>query len=243
MRTLRRWTLALTVGVVLSAGGARAQVTGSFDGEVAGPGVAVPIEVSAALLQMGPFITGTAALGAVPPEFAGVYALTGKGTTKRIKVSGLSAGGALLKWRAKVAPGVLRGPVRIKAPTAKVKGTLTLTLNVANGDGSSCDAVYAGNTALFVDQVLGQALSACTSCHVAGGQADVTRFHVSAGDPLATARSVAVLVDASNPNASRILQKPLDLLPHGGGTQITAGSTEDAILRQWVELVAQARCR
>ena len=60
--------------------------------------------------------------------------------------------------------------------------------------------------------------------------------------PSATARSMAALVDASNPDASRLLQKPLDVLPHGGGVQITAGSAEETILRQWVELVAAANC-
>ena len=105
-----------------------------------------------------------------------------------------------------------------------------------------CDAVHADNTSFFADQVMGQALTACTACHVTGGQADPTRFHVTAADPLATARSVAALVDTANPDASRILQKPLNLLPHGGGAQITAASAEDGILRQWVGLIAQAQC-
>lgn len=241
MRTLR--TIALLAGVVLCTADARAQVMGSFDGEVTGPRVAVPLDAAAALLQTGPFVTGTAAIGGVAPDFAGVYTLTGKGTTKRLRLSGLGANGALLKWRAKVTPGLLSGPVRIKAPAAKLRGTLALTLNVTTGDGSSCDAVYAGNTAFFVDEVIGKALTACTTCHVPNGQADVTRFHVTPADPLATARSMALLVDATSPDASRILQKPLNAVPHGGGAQIIAGSAEETILRQWVDLVAQAHCR
>jgi hypothetical protein len=222
---------------------ARAQVMGSFDGQITGPRVAVPLDAAAALLQTGPFVTGTAAIGGVPPDFAGIYTLTGKGTIRRLKLSGLSSAGALLKWRAKLMPGVLSGPVKIKAPAAKLRGTLTLTLNVATGDGSSCDAVYAGNTTFFVDEVIGKALTACATCHVSNGQADVTRFHVTAADPLATARSMALLVDATNPDTSRILQKPLNAVPHGGGTQIIAGSAEEAILRQWVDLMAQAHCK
>ena len=65
---------------------------------------------------------------------------------------------------------------------------------------------------------------------------------MTVGDPLATARSMAALVDSANPDGSRLLLKPLDVLPHGGGVQVTAGSTEDTILRQWVDLVAAASC-
>jgi hypothetical protein len=234
--------MTLLAGVALLSGTARAQVTGSFDGTVTGPRVATPLNASAALLQMGPFVTGTLALASVPPDFAGIYTLTGKATTKRLKVSGVSGTGALLKWKAKIAPGLLSGAAKVKGAAGKLKGTLALTMNVATGDGSACDAVYTGNTTFFVDQVVAQVLDACTTCHVAGGQAGSTRFHVTAGDPLATARSMATLVDAANPDASRILQKPLDLMPHGGGVQITAGSTEDTILRQWVDLVAAANC-
>jgi hypothetical protein len=234
--------IALIASIVLWSTSTRAQVTGSFDGQVAGPRVAVPLNAAATLMQAGAFVTGTLALAAVPADFAGIYTLTGKATTKRLKVSGVSATGALLKWRAKIAPGVLAGGAKVKTSAGRLKGTLTLTLNVSTGDGSSCDGVYAGNSTLFVGQVMGQALAACTACHVAGGQADATRFHVVSGDPLATARSVALLVDSANPDASRILEKPLDLVPHGGGPQITAGSAEDGILRQWVNLIAQAHC-
>jgi hypothetical protein len=228
--------------ILLGTGLARGDVTGSFDGQVAGPRVATPVNAAATLRQAGTLITGTLALAAVPPEFAGVYALNGKATTKRLKVSGVSATGALLKWRAKIATGLLQGPARVKAPGAKLKGTLALTLNVSSGDGSACDAVYQGNSAFFADQVVAQSFSTCTACHVPGGQADATRFHVVAGDPLATARSVALMVDAANPDASRILSKPLGVLPHGGGVQIISGSPEDQILRQWIALVAAAQC-
>lgn len=233
--------MTLLAGIVLS-GTAHAQVTGSFDGTVTGPRVPTPLNASAALLQMGPFVTGTLALASVPPDFAGIYTLTGKGNTKKLKVSGVSATGALLKWKAKITPGLLQGNAKIKGAAGKLKGSLALTQNVATSDGSACDAVYTGNTTFFVDQVVAQVLDACTTCHVSGGQAATTRFQVTAGDPLATARSMAALVDAANPDASRIVQKPLDLLPHGGGVQITAGSAEDGILRQWVELVAAADC-
>jgi hypothetical protein len=53
---------------------------------------------------------------------------------------------------------------------------------------------------------------------------------------------VAPFVDSSNGDGSRILEKPLALVPHGGGLQITPGSSEDLTLRQWVGLIAAAGC-
>jgi hypothetical protein len=232
---------ALAAGV-LGPGVARAQVTGSFDGGVAVARGASDVNAAASLRQTGQFVTGTMAITAVPADFAGIYALTGKATPKRLKVSGVSATGAVLKWRAKIAPGALSGRAKVKAGRAKLKGLLALTLNVSSGDGSACDAVYQANAAFFADQVVAQALTACTACHVAGGQADATRLRVTAADPLATARSVAMLVDAANPAASRMVTKPLALVPHGGGPQITAGSVEEQILQQWIALVAAAQC-
>ena len=85
-------------------------------------------------------------------------------------------------------------------------------------------------------------LTSCTACHAPGLQAQATRLHVTASDPLTTARDVALLVDASNPSASRILEKPLNLVPHGGGMQLMAGSPQAQILEQWIDLVAQAHC-
>src|SRR5690348_17939562 len=67
-------------------------------------------------------------------------------------------------------------------------------------------------------------------------------FRVDLSDALASARSLAPFVDSANPDASRILEKPLMLVPHGGGLQLTAGSTEEQNLRQWVHMVAAAAC-
>lgn len=235
------WTAALVAGA-LGVGTARAQVTGSFDGQVAGPRVAAPVNAAAALKQLGKFVTGTLALGGVPGDFAGIYTLTGKATRKRVKVTGLGATGAKLKWNAKIAPGSLTGNAKVKAGASKLKGTLALTQNVSVGDGSACDGVHAANGTFFAEQVMAQAFAACTECHVPAGQADATRFRVDVTNPLATARSVALLVNSADPDASRILTKPLELVPHGGGLKITPGSAEDQILRQWVALVAAAQC-
>jgi hypothetical protein len=83
-------------------------------------------------------------------------------------------------------------------------------------------------------------MTACGTCHAPGLQAAATRLHVVANDPLATARAVALFVDSSSPSASRILEKPLNLLPHGGGVQLDAAGAQT--LGQWAALVAQAQC-
>jgi len=103
--------------------------------------------------------------------------------------------------------------------------------------------VFTQNLTTFVDQVMGQVLEPiCSACHVAGGQAQATRLRVTPADPQATARSVALLIDPANPSASRILQKPLALVAHGGGLQIQPGSTQEAILKAWVDLIAKSGC-
>ena len=84
--------------------------------------------------------------------------------------------------------------------------------------------------------------SLCGTCHAPGFQAAATRLRIDALDPRATARLVALLVDGADPTASRIVEKPLNLVPHGGGPQFAPGGAEDLLLEQWVGLVAQAHC-
>jgi hypothetical protein len=76
---------------------------------------------------------------------------------------------------------------------------------------------------------------------VPGGAAEHTAFRVTMGDPIATQASVALHVNMSDPDNSRILQKPLMLLPHAGGQRLVAGSAEEQTLRQWVGLVAEGK--
>lgn len=42
--------------------------------------------------------------------------------------------------------------------------------------------------------------------------------------------------------ASRLHEKPLNLVPHGGGAQLVAGSAEAQIIAQWADLIAGAQC-
>ncbi len=217
-----------------------ADLTGSFDGQMTGKKITTPIDVAAGLTQIGTAVTGTVAVGG-DPSIAGAYIVNGKATTKRVKLSGL-VHGVRFSWNGKILGDTMTGKTKLKGGGVKVAGSLTLARNVSTGDGSTCDAVYTANQTLFQDQVLGQALITCTACHVTGGQAAMTRFHVTTGDPLATAREIALLVDSANPSSSRIRAKPLDLVPHGGGVQITDGSPQDQTLQQWIDLVAQAHC-
>jgi hypothetical protein len=222
---------------------ARADVTGSYSGQIVGAKKgAQPVAAAAVFSTTGSAIAGTIALGGSPAAYAGAYLVSGKATPKKIKVTGSSATGATIAWRGKIVGTGLQGKVKVRASGSKLVGTLTLSLSVSSGDGSACDGVYQQNATLFTGQVLGQALVACTACHVPGGQAAATRFHDLADDPLATARSVALLVDDADPSASLILEKPLDLVPHGGGQQILPGTMEEQIVMQWVDLIAQSGC-
>ena len=232
----------LFAALLLMAPAAQAQVTGSFDGALTGKKLLEPVAVAAVVSQTDTLLTGTIALPSDLDTVGGEYLVTGKATKKRVKLSGTGAGGVALKWRAKIDGDTLAGKFKVKGAGQKIAGKLTMTRNVFGTDGSGCDAVHGDNQALFDGEVLGQALLSCTTCHAPGLQAGATRLHVTMSDPLATARGLSLFVDPVNPAASRILQKPLNVLPHGGGLQLVAGSEEEQILTDWVDLVAQAGC-
>lgn len=100
-------------------------------------------------------------------------------------------------------------------------GTLALARNLALGDGT-------GSETPFTDQV--------------SVAADATRLPITMSDALATARSLAPLVDSSNPDRSRILEKSLALVPRGERLHITRGSSEDLPRLQRVGLIPAAGC-
>lgn len=239
MMTTTTWSTSMTM-LALLAGAARAEVGGSSDGQLVAKKLAQPVAAAAALVQSGPLVTGTLALGGDAP-LAGAYRVQGRATPKRVKLKG-AANGVSLTWTAKVEGETLQGRARLKGAGVKAVGTLMLTHNPPLGDGSACDGVFATNETFFTTQVLGTALVTCAACHVSGGQAEATRFRVGLSDALATARSVAPLVDSAHPDDSRILAKPLALVPHGGGAQIVTGSSAEQTLRQWVGMIAAAHC-
>lgn len=219
-----------------------ADVTGSYDGTMSGATLASPVPVGAVLTQAGKFVTGTIALGGDQATTGGPYLVHGKATPKRLKLSGSNANGVKLTWGGPLSSVGARGKIKLKGAGKPTVGTLTVTRNLSSGDGASCDAVYTANQTTFTTQVLGQALSPCASCHVSGGQADATRFHVYSADPLATARAVATMVDTTSPAASRLIEKPTLVLPHGGGKQLTPDGPDAQILLDWATLLIQAGC-
>lgn len=234
------------VGVAAIAGAAataRADMTGSYTGQLRMARAARTAAVDGALSQAGHVLTGTLALRVGDASIDGAYQVRGTAVGKRFQVKGFGPGGAKLWWHGTVAADVAAGRARVQGGSMRLGGRLTFTRQTARGDGSSCDVVFNQNQTFFTTQVMDHVLGAgCAGCHVAGGQAEVTRLRVVRGDPLATARSVALLIDAANPSTSLILRKPLAAVPHGGGQQLTAGSAQVQILQQWVDLVAAAKC-
>jgi mono/diheme cytochrome c family protein len=131
----------------------------------------------------------------------------------------------------------------LRLGSTHLKARLSLTKQSSGPDTSSCDSVFVDNQDFFTTQVMdGVFQPICSACHVPGGQAAATRLHVVAGDPAATAHSTFALIDHATPANSLLLEKPLARVPHGGGQQITEGSSQAQALAGWADLVAQANC-
>jgi hypothetical protein len=235
--------IAFGGAVLLAAGAARADVVGSFEGTLSGKAGTMPI--SAVFKQAAKVVNGTVALPGDLATFGDQYLVVGKATKKRLTFSGAGKDkGGFLKGNVKVSGSTLSGKVKIKMPGSKpLNGKVSFTANPPVADGTSCDAVYQdpANKTLFDDTVM-DALNKCGECHGTGLQAESTRLHVNLIDPLATARAIVPFIDSANPSASKLLTKPLYLIPHGGGAEITAGSVEEQTLQQWIALIAAAHC-
>jgi len=237
--------IAFGGAVLLAASGARADVVGSFEGTLSSKAGTQPI--SAVFKQVAKVVNGTVALPGTLATFGDQYLVVGKATGKSTKVRLKFQGpgddnGAFLKGNLKQVGSTLTGKVKIKVPGSKpLNGKVSLAQNPPVGDGTSCDAVYQANKTFFDDSVM-DALNKCGECHGTALQAESTRLHVNLIDPLATARAIAPFVDSTNPSASKLLVKPLNLVPHGGGSEITAGSAEEQTLQQWIALIAAAHC-
>ena len=84
----------------------------------------------------------------------------------------------------------------------------------------------------------------CRNCHNPEGVASATRLRFPDRDvPLARVeafgRSLVDLVDRQNPDQSLLFLKPTARIAHTGGERIPKGSTEEAILKAWVENLAK----
>jgi hypothetical protein len=233
--------IAFGGAVLLAAGAARADVVGSFEGTLSSKSGTQPI--SAVFKQVAKVVNGTVALPGNLATFGDQYLVVGKATKVRLKISGGGDdNGGFLKGTLKVSGNTLRGKVKIRVPGSKpLNGKVTLTANPPVGDGTGCDAVYQANKTTFDDSVM-DALNKCGECHGPALQAESTRLEVNLIDPLATARAIAPFIDSVNPSASKLLVKPLNLVPHGGGVELTAGSVEEQSLQSWIALIAAAQC-
>jgi hypothetical protein len=234
-------TVALLLGV---ASAVSADVTGSFDNGQYTVKKQPVVASAATFTQAGKIVTGTVVIGGDAAGGAGAYLVQGKATAKQLKVTGFN-GGTKLSWTGKIKGDLVKGKAVLKGGGVKRSGTLAMTKNPPAGDGSSCDAVYTANQQQFMNDLFaaGQVLSLCTECHIPGGQAQSTRFQVVVTDALATARSIATMVDTANPAQSRILTKPTNAVPHGGLQKILPGSDQETKLSAWVNLVAAAACK
>src|SRR5262245_13267450 len=236
LATRLRWVPgAALVAMALGVSAARADVSASYDGALRlGRRTAV---VAGALNQAGVGVMGTLAVDQGDPSAAGIYWVSGRLRGKRLILAGTNGGGMQLRWRALLrGSDAIAGRARLHRPGVRASGTLALTrrhVDPPSNPPATCDSPF------FTGQVLGRVLQPiCAGCHVAGGAAANANFRVTTTDPLATEASVALNIDPAHPDQSRILEKPLAILPHGGGQQLSAGSPEEQILRQWVGLVA-----
>jgi len=82
--------------------------------------------------------------------------------------------------------------------------------------------------------------ASCRSCHNPDGVASATRLHFpDPGSPPekieAFGRSLVVLIDREHPDASLLLKKPTNRIPHAGGERIKPGTPDETILTAWIE--------
>ena len=241
----RRLAPAVAVAAALLAATAlpaRADLTADYDGRIAQPKGRPTVPMSVAITQSGKSLLGTGELKSGDPALDGIYAFTGKNTGKKVRLVGQSPLGAKLTFQGKIAGTSVAGRVKVKGGGAKLNGKLSLTANVSTGDGSSCDAVYTANKDFFDTQVMPVMTGVCSTCHVDGGQAAAARLRVTAGDALATARTTVHVIDSASPGTSRLIDKPTDVIPHGGGPQLAVGSAQADALAQWAGFIASAHC-
>jgi len=231
------------MGVAVAAGTARADLTGSYAGQLRLGRPPQATDAAAVLSENAGALSGTVVLDTSDPALAGAYLVQGSHKGKRVRLRGLNPGGVKLAFRATVASDTLSGKVRLRVGNARTKARLAITRLPGGGDPSSCDAVFVDNQQFFTTHVMdGVLVPICAACHVPGGQAAATRLRVVAGDPAATAATTVAVIDQTTPANSLLLAKPLARLPHGGGQRITEGSTEAQALAEWASLVAQAEC-
>jgi hypothetical protein len=237
-RALFAARLLLAVATVGSAArDARADLTATYDGSLTLKTGEVSV-LAGSLVQAANGLSGSVAISMSDATASGVYFVAGsvKGNGKKIALLGANQSGTQLKYKGKVAGDTVNGKVKLQGIAGRLKGTLSMYRRVVLPPSTppvTCDNPF------FTGQVMGLVLQpVCGTCHVEGGAAAAAAFRVTSSDPIATMASVALQIDKANPAESRILQKPLGVLPHSGGIQLLAGSDQYNVLNQWVNLVA-----
>jgi hypothetical protein len=232
-------TFIIVLGVTLATPApVQADLTASYDGTFTLAKQGEDAIVASGLMQAGTSLTGTLAVNATTAGVTGLYYVTGSLKKTRFKLSGSSDTGVVFGWKGKATDTSLTGKAKLKSGSVHAKGTLTLAKRNSQ---PPVDPPPTCNSDFFTGQVMGSVLTICSACHVQGGAAEHTTFRVTMNDPLATQASVALQIDMNDPDHSRILEKPLTILPHAGGQRLVAGSPEEQTLRQWVNLVAQGK--
>ena len=231
--------LLLAVAIVGSAArDARADLTATYDGSLTLKTTGEVSVLAGSLVQAGNGLSGSVAVGMADPTASGVYFVAGsvKAKGKKIALLGGNQFGTQLRYKGKVSGDTVNGKVKLQGAAGKIKGTLAMYRRIVQPPVTppvTCDNPF------FTGQVMGLVLQpVCGSCHIEGGAAASAAFRVTGADPIATMESVALQIDKANPAESRILQKPLGVLPHSGGIQLVAGSEQYDVLQQWVNLVA-----
>jgi hypothetical protein len=217
---------------------ARADLTATYDGSLTLKTTGEVSVLAGSLVQAANGLSGSVAISMADPAASGVYSVAGmvKGKGKKIALVGANPAGTQLRYKGKVSGDTVNGSVRLRGATTKLKGTLSMLRRVVTPPTTApvtCDNPF------FTGQVMGLVLQPiCGSCHIEGGAAAAAQFRVTSSDPIATMASVGLQIDKAHPDESRILQKPLGVLPHSGGIQLLAGSEQYNVLQQWVNLVA-----
>jgi mono/diheme cytochrome c family protein len=239
---VRRFIALVALLAAIPAVG-NAGVAGSYAGTLRLGATDTVVDVAASLTDVDGALAGTVVLALGDPSLAGAYAVQGKRKGVRVRLRGVGPSGAGLVIRGKSGSTGLAGRAKARLGDLRAKGRLDLELLPSGGDGSSCDGVFTDHEAFFTDEVLGNVLvPVCAACHTAGGLAQATRLRVLASDPLATARSTILVIDPAAPGDSLLLAKPLARVPHGGGLQVSEGSTQAQILAEWAAIVGAAEC-
>src|SRR5262245_19844939 len=232
----QRWGIgrAGVLGVALAARTALgAGLEGAWEGTFGLPSGQVAV---VGTLSGSPLVNGTLSISSDNVTLRGQYLVSGRAGASKARLRGMNASGVTLKWSGKAAGGGYSGKASVKGAGVKGKGPLALAL--ATPPPPSCDSSF------FDVQVMERVMKpVCAACHAPGGPAELQggRLRVIANDPPATMQSVRALIDTNDPASSRLLQKPLGNLNHGGGAVLLQSSAEWGLLQQWAQLVASGQ--